>query len=230
MYILQGIRPPLEARAGGAAALRAEAYGLYADGDISGASRALLDDEDPEALGMMERTVRAHLLAEAGSAEAGSWIERVRGAHAADAEVLEALLLWRGGRREEAAALLARAFGTCRRDPWALPHLVERGLDLAVEMAEADAAKARILFDALGDPFAAFVLDEKRLTALVQIGCALGPEALSTAIVPWEPHVPWEDAFLAERADAYRRAGHPLADRAERERAKFTRAARESGS
>jgi hypothetical protein len=229
MYLLHGSRPPAHETGDDGPAGLAEAYGLYAEGDYRGA-RAAWPSGERDSLGILECTVRAHLLAEAGSEEAIGWIERVRAVHPADAEILGAILSWRRGEGGESSEALADAFDLCRRDPWAWPHLVERGLQIAVELAEGDTASARVLFGALADPFSVHVLDQKRLTALVQIGRALGPMPLAEAIARWEPHVPWEKAFLVERADAYRRAGHPLAERAERDLSEFTAAEPRSGS
>jgi hypothetical protein len=62
------------------------------------------------------------------------------------------------------------------------------------------------------------MFEHERLLARVWLAQgAESPALCARAIAPLEPHVPWEGPFLAFRAGCYRRLGHPLAAKAERE-------------
>ena len=91
-------------------------------------------------------------------------------------------------------------------------------LPLAVRLAQEDRALGHRLWQALGQPFAVRMFEQQRLITRIWVAQALGePGLCAEAIAPLEPHVPWEEAFLAYRYGCYRSLHHPLTDRAGRD-------------
>jgi hypothetical protein len=136
-------------------------------------------------------------------------------------------LRWRQGRASEAAAALGAAFVAYRSDPWPIPALMDRALDLAVEIAQRDTtgADAMRLFQALEAPFSVFLLEERRLVSRFKIAGRLDGGMYNTytpaALAPFEPNPLWEKDFLTARLACYRATGNALADDAERDLSEF---------
>ena len=125
------------------------------------------------------------------------------------------LAIWhdQAGRAPEAVRHLLAAFEGARRDPWASIPLLERVLEFAPEIAARDPEAARSIFKALAEPFAVGMADQTRLRKRLELTWLLREHCVE-ALKPFEPHPPWEDLFLAQRARCYREEHHPLAGRA----------------
>lgn len=222
MYTQQDFFPPPSPAGDEDRRRRVAAQARFLSGDrAAGLAAWPFGGRPPE--GMTEIAVAADLLAEAGEEKALPLIGRIGGWSAAEAELIRARYLLRRGDGARAAAALEGAFRECRSDPWPWPRLVQGGLELAGEIAARDLRGAARLYEALDEPFAVRVLDEERLTALVAVGRVLGGESHARAVERWEPHIPWNGPFLTERAEAYARAGRPLARRAAEDRDAYFR-------
>ncbi|HEX9942910.1 MAG TPA: fused MFS/spermidine synthase [Thermoanaerobaculia bacterium] len=122
------------------------------------------------------------------------------------------------GRTAEAGERLLAALAAYRNDPWVHRKLVERTLPLAVRLSRADRGLASRVYDALGQPFSARMLERERLMTRIGVLQGLGsPELCDQVIAPFEPHVPWREPFLSFRYQCYRDKKHPLAERARRD-------------
>src|SRR5205814_2195859 len=116
------------------------------------------------------------------------------------------------------------AFLRYRSDPWPLPLLMQRAIQVAQAVASEapDKTLSRRLCQALNEPFAVCLWNQSRLGRRLEIAVDLGDRALlKDALGPFEPHVPWQRHFLENRLDCYRHLGDPRTDKAERDLQQF---------
>ena len=193
---------------------------------IAGASRSLGADKPlairgtlgPLQPGPGARAMRAWALARRGDEAAGLLAELLRAELPADADAILAELHFHHDRLDEATDRLARAFKTCRRTPWVEQDVIHPAFDRVVQIARTKPERARVLYDALSQPFAAAQYDNARRRALVLLaslfdGC--GAKTLA-ALHDAEPHPFWIREQLVIRATCYQSAG--LVDLASRAR------------
>jgi len=173
---------------------------------------------------LTELAVIAHLYAETGSSKAAPLIEELRRHLPTEAEALSGILAWRQTRTSQSADLLAAALRRLRSEPWVLEHIRAKAFDAAISVAKADPRQASKLLEALEEPFAAHYADEKR-RATASVVAESAPATVAQFVESFEPYVPWTKEFLVYRQQAYRSAGHRLADRADRDLKEFVRAA-----
>ena len=146
--------------------------------------------------------------------------EHARRLHRVDADLVLAIWHDQADRGPEAVRHLVAAFAGARRDPWASIPLLDRVLEFASEVASRDPGAARTIFEALAEPFAVGMADQTRLRKRLELTWLLRDGCVE-ALKPFEPHPPWEDLFLAQRARCYHEAHHPLADRARSDLAEY---------
>ncbi len=162
-----------------------------------------------------DRAGLAQAYAETGDPRALELVPGLRRDSAGEAEGVEAILAARQGRWPPATEHLAAFFRALRREPWIADRLAESALALAPEVGRGDPASARTLFAALGEPFAAGLLETRRRLARVELARETGePAPCVRAFGALEPWVPWEGTFLEERVACYRAAGDPRLGRA----------------
>jgi predicted membrane-bound spermidine synthase len=179
----------------------------------------------PKAPGdLTELLLLAESLADAADEEALVYIEKLRTVQPAEAEVITARLRWRQGRWEEATAALEASFLRYRSDPWPLPALMQRALEVAQAVAREapDKNLARRLCQALSEPFAVYLWNQIRLGRRLEIAVDSGdPDLLKQALEAFEPHVPWQRHFLERRLACYSLLGDPRTADAERDLQQF---------
>lgn len=193
--------PPADAPAG--LAHRAAAVQKWEDGEFADALaewRAQPREPDDS----MERSALAESLAEAGDTAAEKYLAQLRPAHAVEADIFEARLQLRRGRRGDATAALERAFAGAEVDPWPQQMILRRGLELAVEIAGRDRSDGERLWRALGRPFAVHLQNEYLLRMRTQIAWDVDwPRLCVESLAPMEPAVPFETELLARRVRCY---------------------------
>ena len=165
----------------------------------------------------IELLMVAECLAERGDEAALVYIEQLATIDSTEAQAIRARLLWRQNRSGEARATMLEAIGALRVDPWPMQSLINRTINLAVDMVEADegGASGAAMFEALRKPFAVHNSDEARMFALIRVGISLdrgvtGAHVLHS-IEAAEPNIPWNWGFLKIRSACYAAAHHPLA-------------------
>jgi spermidine synthase len=169
-----------------------------------------------------ELALLAEVTAEAGDTAALAWIERLRAWAPVEADAALARLRLRRGDAAAATDALVAAFDRYHEDPWPLPELMRGALDLAVELAGADALAAARLYAALATPFAIRALDDMRARTEVAIARRFeGSNLCVRALERLEPHVPWQRELLEWRSACYQRAHHPAARSAARDLERF---------
>lgn len=179
--------------------------------------------------GVPESSIELAMLAEASGEEndpdAELWIQLLRESNPIEADVAMARLRWRQDRVPEAAAALSKAFVGYRSDPW--PHwpMMQRALGLAELMATDDPSVAETLYDALAEPFSAFMLDESRRHTALTIAQRIPGERCSPRTIrmleTFEPWSPWDSASLNTRVLCYEQTRHRHRSRARAEYDRF---------
>ncbi|MGZ3425315.1 MAG: spermidine synthase, partial [Polyangia bacterium] len=163
-------------------------------------------DREPE--DSIELAMLAESLADAGDATAERFIAKLRPAHAIEADLFSARLAFRQRRVAEAGATLERVFAAATTDPWPLPVVLGRGLDLAVDVAVRDHAAGERLWRALEQPFAVHVQNDHRLRARIDVAWAVDRARLCTeALAPMEPEAPFDVELLQKRVRCYEANG-----------------------
>ncbi len=198
---------------------RLNAIRMLRQDDFAGAARiweaAPLPQEFAEQL-------RAGLaLAEAGSPKAAESIAALRVLAPLDADALDAILAVRQEKPAAAAQLLEQLYIRLRTDASANENIIERTLLIADHLAHAHSDHAPQIFQSLSQPFAVYLLEQKRVETLCSVGRKVGIEALAAAIELVEPYPPWNAAMLELRVATYGRIRHPRLARARRELAEF---------
>jgi hypothetical protein len=164
----------------------------------------------------------ADIQASAGAPEAMTTIERLREYHSGEADVMLAELRFAQKDHEGAAAALERAFNTFRSDPWALPRFTLKGVARAQMLGASSPALGRRMLEALREPFAVKVADQRRRVAVAFLASNVDFKALcADAIGALEPDVPWAGDFLAMRRNCYAETGHSRLAAATRELNEF---------
>jgi spermidine synthase len=203
IYAISGSSPPVEPDAPATVRARAEAHARYLAGDLAAAARTLLAQPGaPE--GAVETTLVAEGLAELGDPGAIPHIQALRRVNATEAEAATARLAFRMDQHELARDALVAAFAHYRTDPWPGQVSMSHALALADELTLKRPDAVPVLFEALGQPFAAAALEEPRRLVLLSVGSHGGPsERCRKAVIPYEPHVPWRADVLRYRARCY---------------------------
>jgi len=171
---------------------------------------------------LVEQMVVGDGLAETGDAEALHVVERLRPLWPGVAAGIEARLLLRQGKREEARRAFESSLLAYRDDPWPPPSFMLRTMNLAVETARGNPREVQRLFATLSLPFAVHMMDEARATALVTLAKAMPTaSACVRALTYFEPDIPWNADFLDFRARCYQSTGADLATRAQQDMRAF---------
>ncbi len=167
----------------------------------------------------LEVLYAAELLADRGEEEAARpLIERARALNATEGDILDARLLFRLNRRDEALKRLESALVRFQSDPWANEALMTRGIGLADQKAHTDAELAERLYALLEKPFAQYLLDDYRKRLRVELTWRIGFERHCVeAFEAFEPNPIWSETFLERRAHCYQANHHALAGAAKRD-------------
>ncbi|RMH22221.1 MAG: spermidine synthase [Acidobacteria bacterium] len=205
---------------------RRMARAAYARGELIQAGR-LWSRQGAEPELLIDRLLAGEAWAETADPRAASIAELlVASQHPVEAAAINARALARRGDAAGAAGELARGFALLAGHPWSHRPVVERMLDLAADLARSSPALGPGLHAALARPFAVHLADDLRLRTRLEIARAGDfPRLCGDALEPFEPHVPWEEAFLDARARCYRATGHPLARQARADLEAFRRRA-----
>jgi len=180
----------------------------------------------------LETLMYAQSLAGRGDDKAVPFIARLATVAPVEADVLTAQLRWRQRRIPESLAALNRALTAYRTNPWPLTIVMHSALSLVNEITRSNAPPAVIAQAAEGvsEPFAVGLFEEDRKSALLLAQMRLSPEWQCSqdelrTIRSYEPDVPWQEPFLAQRAKCYESAHDPLAATANRDLTRYRSAA-----
>lgn len=198
-------RPPPTMSAGAPASLRhlAALIEKWEDGELTGALTEWRTSPDEPSDSIALDAV-AETLADAADAAAERYIERLRPVHAVEADAFLARLRLRQGRLPEATDALDRMLAGAARDPWALPGVIARAIELAPEIAALDKVAGERLFRRLQEPLAVQLLTDVRQHNLVEMANLIDWQRLcSDALASSEPNVQWQGELLFRRMRCY---------------------------
>jgi spermidine synthase len=221
----EGSEPEIPADMEPAREVRAQALVNYAPGNIEGAL-AKWQFQEAAPIGPVELALVAEGLAGRGDDAVLPLIERHARDFPIEADVFRARHAFAKDRREEAVTLLERAFMAYQHDPWPSQLVMARALNLARDIGQSAPKDAERLFRATAAPFSVKVLEAARRTLRVDLARVLPEQnACVAAFAALEPHVPWDEALLKERAECYAHWKHPRAAEAAKDVERFARCA-----
>lgn len=192
--------------------LRVRAYIAHAQGDYEGALRAWVGQRS-RPVAPTDLLTFAESYADRGDDAVLPYITELRALKPAEADYVLARLRWRERQYDQAADAMRSCLLRLQRDPWMMPILYDRVLELAVDIAVANPAAGRGFYEILGTPFAAHGADGQRLLTRLQIATNLTKgecnDLAIAALQPFEVAVPWDRFFLKSRVTCYERFNHP---------------------
>ncbi|HVE72371.1 MAG TPA: fused MFS/spermidine synthase, partial [Thermoanaerobaculia bacterium] len=176
--------------------------------------------------GVGEAALMASEVARDGDAHAEEFARLLAYAQPIEADAILGMLRTKQQRYDEAAALLRRAFIAYRKSPWPQQKVMEPTFAFAHDVAKSSPQRARLVFDALSQPFAAMQYEDSRVftrivTAPLFDRC--GAHTIA-ALRDAEPHPIWNREVLTIRANCYAVAGLPEAARAWDDLARYAEA------
>jgi len=180
--------------------------------------------DTPRDLG--EAAIMASEAADAGDPRAEELARALAYAEPIEADAILGMLRARQRRYDEAAALLSRAFIAYRKSPWPQRKILEPAFPIAHEVAKTSPQRARTLFAALSQPFAAFQFEETRIFTRIVMAPLFdrcGAETIA-ALQAAEPFPIWNREVLTIRANCYALAKRPESAEAWKDLERYVRA------
>jgi hypothetical protein len=178
-------------------------------------------DNPPNLAVMATKTLE---MAKNGDVRAEVFAAILRQREPLESDVILATLRSRQNRQDEAAELLRGALVAYRTNPWPDPDVMFSGVELAMNVGRGSPQRARMLYDAMSQPFAVMLQENYRRQVLIELASMVdrcGPQTLA-AIRAVEPHPYWTRDMLELRAECYARNGlEDLAERALEDLATF---------
>lgn len=160
-------------------------------------------------------------LARAGDNLALPLLPRVIEIWPATAAAIQAHLFWVQGDAEKALGAFATAIAGFRTDPWNPILVIRETLALGEEMAKSQPRLAGEIFELLDQPLAVRLLDQERISRLMNVAMGIGCRHGERVFAQLEPNVPWVRPILEYRASCYTQTGNPLAARARQDLAEY---------
>ncbi|MBW2522215.1 MAG: fused MFS/spermidine synthase [Deltaproteobacteria bacterium] len=168
-----------------------------------------------------DMVVLSTLMAENGDDSILEIIIEVRQNWPGLADAIMARYYWRKNMREKALGAMEKALYRFRTDPWQNNAVMSHTLNIAMEMARTDKEVALRLEKGLAEPFSVHIFDDYRNIVLTQVAAAIDNDHGLAVMEQWEPHVPWQEAFLQQRLQIYTAAEHPGKVQAEKDLREF---------
>jgi spermidine synthase len=197
--------------------LRYAAQNLYNQDKYDGVV-PLWNQQPQQPIGPIPLIILAESLADGGDEAALPYVEELRQFQPAAADAIAGRLRWRQDRLPEATDALEAAFKSFQQDPWPFGRVLSHAVGLAKDIASKDKTLGLRLFKVLEKPFAVAVIEEMRLSMLIDLAKELDFEKYcAEALAPYEPNPLWTRAFLSERRRCYEATGHPKTVQARRD-------------
>ena len=198
-------------------ARRFAAHQAFLNGELRQVFQAWSEGPPWTPAGPLELAMIGEALADAGSATALEFVEKLRPYQPAEADAILARYLWSQGKFKECYEATAAALVRYRQDPWPMSPLMQRLLAIAADLPVRDPAFAPLVWELLSHPLPLALLDDERLLTRVVVARYLGTARQAEAFEALEPHFPWSYDLLDERARVYESVGHPHAKLARKE-------------
>ncbi|HKQ71432.1 MAG TPA: fused MFS/spermidine synthase, partial [Polyangiaceae bacterium] len=200
---------------------RVLALARFVDGEPAKTSAHWLSQKQEPAT-PTELAALAEGLASAGDERARPYIDKLRVHQPTEAEGIEARLLERRGRHEEAARAIERMFARHRQDVWSWAIVTRHAFTTIDEIVAAEPALATRMYDALRHPLPVYLHEESRTSAMLRLAMhGKVDESCEATLALFEPHVPWRKDVLEWRSGCYAKLGGERAAFAARDVAEF---------
>ena len=224
MFCADGYPPPVPPTLSAEGQARCEIRRLVQQNNAPAAGRLWLEKK-PAPLNPGDTVIFALALAETASDEALPFIEKMRATNPGEAATLAALLRVRQGRCADAVPALLAAYAEFRRDPWPLPAIQSRALEMAWEITASDPSAAPLFFAALqAGPLPGYLMESARRQTLVRLTLRAwqNHQPVSAAgFALLEPWPSWNREFLKNRHAFYQATGFGDAAQARADLATF---------
>ena len=195
---------------------RQKAIGDWLGGNYAQVAEAWPEDELPPT--KLENLILAESLAVSGQDKALVVLERCRNWWPASSAVIKAVLANKQNNPDQAIAQLEEAFKALRTSPWEVSRIIDRGLELALELGKTDKQLALRLAVALEEPLSLNFLEYRRLAALLDLADMVSPQLTEQVLLRWyEPYPLWNETFLSKRVATYVATNNPLLAKASRD-------------
>jgi spermidine synthase len=225
-----GFHPPVISGSGPLDWTRVQAHrnaSLIVGTATQAAPSVIHDDAGAEdAFFSISSSIRSGLHAAAAGDEAASnYAERLESFAPRDAGVIRASLFATTRRHEDAERELSSVLLNLRSVPWITNEAMQIALGVVVQLAGTSPEAAARLRELVSEPFSVSLAEEQRRQLLLQIAPMIdrspcGPMMME-ALVSLEPHVPWNEQVLTERARCYESRSHRLRHVARRDRERY---------
>ncbi len=171
--------------------------------------------------GPLEQVMAALALARAGDSLALPLLPPIVAVWPATAAAIQAHLFLVQGDENKAFSALSAAIAGFRTDPWNPMIVMRETLGLGEEMAKRHPQLAAGIFELLEQPLCVRLLDQERISRLMNVAMAIDCRHGERVFSQIEPNVPWIRPILEYRAKCYGETGNPLAARARRDLAEY---------
>lgn len=170
----------------------------------------------------LEQVMAALALARAGDSLALPLLPRVAETWPATAAAIRAQLFATRGEVDKAFGALSAAIAGFRVDPWNPTIVMRETLELGERLAMSDPRLAGAVFDLLDQPFSVRLLDQERISRLMNVAMAIDCRRGERVLSQIEPNVPWVRPILEFRASCYEATRNPLAGRARQDLTEYS--------
>ena len=213
-----GEPPKLEVRLSGPPAHRYAALKAWANNDPAAVVEAWQSVGEPVRSPMELMVIADSLALMRKSEELAPALGHLRKLMPTEADAIDARHAWALEDHDATMAALTRALTAFRSDPWPCGELMMRTLRLAPALAMHNDKFVAPVIALLSQPFATNALRYWRERYRFEVSMRSDdPSQCVQALVPFEPHTPWDRHFLGLRAECYSRAVHARAELARSE-------------
>jgi len=169
----------------------------------------------------LERLLVARAAARSAAIDPAAFDVLVKDLEPATAAGLRGISALKHNNPERAADELVRGFAIAHTSPWLTPSVLERMLQLAVELATTRVDLAERLYAAVRTPFLLSPLERERCTASLRLAMLLKSDACAEVFDSMSGPTPWQEEYLLAKRDCFKRTRPMKLAAAEAEYARF---------
>ncbi len=168
----------------------------------------------------LERLAVARTLAR-GKMDPAAFADFVRDLEPGAAAALRGQQAFQRGDRDTALRELLASFAIAHESPWVAVPVLERALELALQVSNAKPESSTALYEALKTPFLLNSLDARRRQILMRLSMAIQAPVCAEVFRAYGEGVPWDGEYLLARRDCAKRWAPDMSSRAEADLAKY---------
>ncbi len=153
----------------------------------------------------LERLLVARAAAKSSTIEPAAFEELVKELEPATAAGLRGMSAMKHKNAERAADEIVRALGMAHTTPWLNLHVLDRVLQLVVELANERPDLAERLYGAVKTPFLLSPMERERSIASLRLAMLLKSDACAEVFESMRGPPPWEEEYLLAQRDCFKR-------------------------